>query len=258
MNEAGDKSLIAKFLTTSRTWSSFLLILLIICCSQQKDKAAQVIKKHQKAIGETDHIKSIATTASCSGPEGSYTTITESSFKDDYLLFKQDYAYEKSPFYAAIYSKKEGYGLDTALVSQGPLSEAIIAVLKAHEFHELMLQVDKRYYRPRSGEDTTYFKAPCKFVKAMDHLGYPVRLYFNKRTKRMEGFAQINPYNKGELIQVHFENWKKSDDGLWLFTSITILQGPKQKFKFDYTDIAINPTSFRRLKEPQLSGNERD
>lgn len=220
-----------------------LLIGLIGC--QKSEPTKRILEAHLKAVGDISRIENISTTADCQGSEGHFMTSTESSFTDDYLLFKQEYDY-KNPFYAVIIDKKSGYGLDTTLHPQGPLSEAIIAVLKAHEFHEMMLQPDTRYFEMKPLEDTTFYDQKCVQLIASDHLGLPVRLYFDLQTKLMAGISQSNPYKKGEVISVHFENWREIKN-LQLFTKVTVQQGLKSTFHFDFKSIQWNATEFIKV-----------
>jgi len=208
----------------------------------------RIINKHHKAVGKTAKIENLRTKADCVGPAGNYITSTNSSFTDDYVLFEQDYDY-KSSFKAAIYSFDEGYGLDTNSVSQGPLSPTIIAVLKAHEFHEVMMQPEKRYDEMRLLEDTVFFDQKCRQIRASDHLGLPVRLYFDKKNHLMAGFSQVNPYKKGEVISIHFSEWEKKDR-IKVFKKLEIRQGKKDRYLFDYQEVSWNNPDFEKLNKP--------
>lgn len=225
-----------------------LLPLLALLNCRDADPVNQILQAHAKATGDQSWIENIVASASCEGPDGPYTTLTESSFTDDYLLFKQDYL-SKNPFYALIITKAEGYGLDSALHRQGPLSEAVIAVLKAHEFHEMMLQPETRYFHIKLLEDTTFYDQQCRQLIASDHLGLPVRLYFDKHTQLMAGIAQSNPYKKGEVISVHFENWNREKQPVF-FEKVTIHQGKKSVFTVNYTSIHWNDPAFQKHLDP--------
>lgn len=223
-----------------------ILFLLISISCTDTSPTEKIIRKHHRAVGKTKKINNLITYANCQGPEGNYTTYTSSSFTDDYVLFKQDYEYRNNPFYAVIYQKDTGYGLDTALSSQGPLSDPVIAVLKAHEFHELMMQVDLRYSGMELIGDTIFFDQPCAQIRASDHLGLPVRLYFNKKTNLLEGMSQSNPYKRGEIISVHFFDWEKVD-GLKVFKKLEIQQGKVDRYLFEFENIEWNVSDFNKL-----------
>ncbi len=224
----------------------YLTITLVFCLYSCGDSSEHIIQEHLRALGDVSGIESIITTADCNGPEGGYVTVTQSSFKGDYLLFLQDYEYKPNPFYALIQSSKQGFGLDTNLVSQGPLSKAIIAVLKAHEFHEMMLQPHRRYFDLKQLEDTTFFDQKCTQLIGSDHLGLPVRLYFDKKTHLMAGIAQVNPYKKGEVISVHFEDWNYTQ-AIPLFNRVFIKQGKNDEYTLNYTQILFNQPEFEEL-----------
>lgn len=223
-----------------------LPVCLLIWSCQTSEPAREVLKKHQKAIGDISQINTINTLAECTGPDGAYTTYTESSFQDDYLLFLQDYGYKPNPFYALILDKATGFGLDTSMTSRGPLSDPVVAVLKAHEFHEILLQPEDRYFNMSKLEDTVYFGQRCNQLIASDHLGLPVRLYFDKKTSLMAGFSQSNPYKKGEVISIHFKNWDKESSPV-IFRNLVIHQGDSDHFRFDYQYVTWNHPDFEKL-----------
>ncbi|MEQ8582415.1 MAG: hypothetical protein RIC30_02235 [Marinoscillum sp.] len=227
-----------------------LIPLLLLCACQTSEPAQMILDRHRETVGNTSEIRSLSTLSNCVGPEGNYTTYTSSSFTDDYVLFQQDYDYKPNPFYALILDKEEGYGLDENLVVQGPLSKPVIAVLKAHEFHEVMLQPERRYFRMRLLEDTTFFDQKCHQLIASDHLGLPVRLYFDKKSRLMAGISQVNPYKKGEIIQVHFEKWNKKNTPV-IFEQLTILQGSETySFEYEYVDFSTEEIEKITFEKP--------
>ncbi len=225
----------------------YLIGLLTVTLYSCGNSADHVINKHYQALGDVDEIENITTKADCMGPEGRYQTVTKSSTSDDYLLFLQDYEYKPNPFYALIKTKSKGYGLDTSLTSLGPLSNAVIAVLKAHEFHEMMLQPDKRYFGLKQLEDTTFFDQKCSQLIGSDHLGLPVRLFFDKESNLMAGIAQANPYKKGEVICVHFEDWNYGN-GIPMFNRVNIRRGKKDQHILEYNKIVLNHPEFEKLE----------
>ncbi len=223
-----------------------LLPLLLLWSCQNSEDAQRLIDEHKLAVGDDSFIENIITKAKCIGPEGEYYTVTESSFIDNYLLFIQDYSFKTNPLYAAIYDWRDGQGLDNSMVKQGALSAAVIAVLKAHEFHELMLQPEDRFENMKVIEDTTYFEKKCHQVIASDHLGLPVRVYFDIESNFLIGFSEVNPYKKGEVIRVYFDNWVKQDN-LMIFKNITIRQGENTVYELDYEEVIFNDPSFERI-----------
>lgn len=221
-----------------------LVLVLLIWGCDESNTAEVLIHRHHRAIGPTMHLENITTLANCTSPEGNYTTRTESSLLDDYVLFRQDYDYKPNPFYALILDRKTGYGLDSLLHNQGPLSEPVIAVIKAHEFHEMLFQPEDRYTDLLQIEDTVFFEEKVHQVKASDHLGLPVRLFFHEKNDLLIGISQANPYKKGEVIQVHFYDWEKKD-GIRIFNRVEIKQGKKQEYHFHFQSVEWNLTEFQ-------------
>lgn len=217
-------------------------VLLFAAC-QTTGPAQKILDAHHKVIGDLSEIQTITATATCEGPDGPYSLHTESSFLDDYLLFQQNNP-TKPSFYAAILNESEGYGLDTTLRSQGKLSEAVIALLKGHEFYEIVLQPEMRFSTMRIGRDTLFFDRPCVELLASNFLGLPVHLYFDQQTHLMAGLTQVNPYKKKEVIQVHFETWKEGNPGF--FQQVTVYQGQHTVYRFSYQSLSVNDPDFVR------------
>lgn len=218
------------------------LIFLVACDPSAQD----TLSRHQQQVGDLSAIENLTTRAECKGPDGGYVTQTASDFRSDYLLFQQSYSYRSNPFNAVIYSKEDGIGLDSLLQPKGSLSKPVIGVLRAHEFHELMLQPESRFQNWEEASDTLFFEVKCRRLKARDPLDLPVSLYFNSKTGLMEGFAQVNPYKKSELIQIHFFDWEEQS-GVMMFDKLTILQGTEARFSFDYQRIEFNSPDFEPL-----------
>ncbi|MFY0606721.1 MAG: hypothetical protein JXR10_08400 [Cyclobacteriaceae bacterium] len=229
-----------------------LLPLLLLWSCQNSEDSELLINAHKLAVGDDSHIKTIVTKANCKGPEGAYYTETHSSYEDNYLLFLQDYTFKPNPFNAVIFDWKVGQGLNTNLEQQGALSNAVIAVLKAHEFHEVMLRPEDRFENMRVIEDTTYFGQKCHQILASDPLGLPVRVYFDIKSNFMVGFSEVNPYKKGEVIRVHFEEWKTNDDELKLFSQVTIRQGESSVYTLNYEEVLFNAPIFKRLSQEKM------
>lgn len=224
----------------------WLIPIVLLWSCDQSPETQRLIDEHYQAVGDPSFIQNIITRADCVSPDGKYQTETQSSTKDNYLLFLQRYDFKPNPLYALILDWHKGQGLDTALVPQGALSNAVIAVLKAHEFHEMMLQVDSRFGQMTLLEDTTFFGQKCSQVITSDQLGLPVRVFFDKTTHLMAGFSEVNPYKKGEVIRVHFDDWVEQD-GIKIFKKLQITQGKANDYTFDYKQVIFNDPSFKKI-----------
>jgi len=229
---------------------TIIIGLLLLAACTPSDPAEQVVNAHLKIVGEVT-FQTLTSEASCQSPEGTYRTQTESDLQSDYLLFRQWYDFKPEPFYAVIFDTKTGFGLDSAMRSQGALSEAIIGVLKGHEFHEIAYQPHLRFRELALASDTLYFEAACRQINAIDRLGYPVKLFFSKESQLMEGFSMVNPYRKKEVISVHFENWDTAHQPP-TFRKVRIRQGNEGIFTFSYEKISFDSPSFTTLAQEDI------
>lgn len=227
-----------------------ILGMIVLTACGPSDPAEQVVNAHRKIIGEVT-FQTLTSEASCQSPEGTYRTQTESDLQSDYLLFQQWYDFKPDPFRAVIFDTKIGFGLDSAMRNQGALSEAIIGVLKGHEFHEIAYQPHQRFHELALANDTLYFEAACRQLNATDRLGYPVKLFFSKNSQLMEGFSMVNPYRKKEVISVHFENWDTAQQPP-IFGKVRIRQGNEGIFTFSYEKIQFDSPDFTTLAQEDL------
>ena len=62
----------------------------------------------------------------------------------------------------------------------------------------------------------------------------------------MAGIAQANPYKKGEVICVHFEEWNYNNP-VPIFNRVNIRQGKKDQYILDYNKIIFNHPEFEEL-----------
>jgi hypothetical protein len=229
-----------------RIKTTILLVLGMVSlrCSPSKEQA--ILNKHKQSLGDIAKIHCIIAKAACDGPEGKYSTLTESAMDQPYLFFEQEYTY-KSPFTALVNSYDEGYGLDSTYQNAGHISTAMIGVVKVHEFHKLIIALDQRYSDFKFTKDTSYFSLQSSEILANDPLGLPVKLYFDKKEGHLNGFTQRNPYKKSELIQIYFSDWYTHQGGT-LFDKVEIHQGKKGKYSFNYETVVFNDPTFKKKK----------
>ena len=227
-----------------RIKSATLLVIVFFCfdCSQSKEDA--ILEKHVKSLGEIESVNCIIAKAACEGPDGKYSTLTESTMSQPYLFFEQEYA-DKSPLMVLVQNYGEGYGLDSAYDNAGHISTAMIGVVKAHEFHKLIIELEDRYSDFQYSQDTTYFELESVELLATDPLGFPVKFYFDKSKGRINGFTMRNPYKKSELIQVYFSEWYENE-GVNIFDKVEILQGSKARYEFNYETVVFNDPTFKK------------
>jgi|APTNR8051073442_1049403.scaffolds.fasta_scaffold00001_666 hypothetical protein len=220
-----------------------LTIGLMIMGCHQKPTADDLIEKSMNVYG-SDTIETIQTIANCQSPEGNYTTEIHSA-KDDYTYFKQVYSYQIIPFEAVVLGLDTGFQLhpDSSLTE---LRSGDIHIIKGHEFHEILFELNKRFHQ--FGEPESVMEESMKLfrVAALDMLNNPVELFFHQQAGTLESMTFLNPDDTNEVIRITYSN-RKQIQGIFLPMHVEILQGDK-KFSFDYTSIKINAVDFKPWK----------
>ncbi|MBK6825684.1 MAG: hypothetical protein IPG86_01775 [Chitinophagaceae bacterium] len=205
--------------------------------------AEEVMTASLDAVGSPaarESIHSIICLAECSSPQGSYSTEmhTDSS---GYSYFKQTYSYKPDSFEAIVQHKTAGW-------STGPprqfLSPEAIAVIRGHEFLNLVLQTDQRF----SGFEQPLLVARKNGeylqVNARNETGDTCTLFFDPVTHLFRELHFQNPGQPGEIIQTRFSDWRKVND-LQLPHHVEIIQAGKN-YRFDFIKISLNDPGFRQ------------
>lgn len=225
----------------------FCLILIIGCQSSDKPPSLDsIFDQSLQAIATTEAlqaVESISTLADCLSPNGAYATEVQ-SYKDDYCYFKQTFSYRPEVFEAVILDTNTIFQIMPDSNKTEPLDKNVIAFIKGHEFHELILDIKKRYSSLGNLQKTTFNDKPCYKVEAIDFIGDPCELYFDESSKRMEGISFQNPGNIEEIITITFSDWQKIDNIL-LPDKVHIDQSGKI-FTFDYKEVIINKPTFQK------------
>lgn len=223
---------------------TLLIIGLMIMGCHQKPTAADLIEESMNVLNGSDTIETIQAIANCQSPEGGYTTEIH-SMKDDYTYFKQVYSYRDIPFEAVVLRIDTGFQIHTDSSHTG-LSAAAIHIIKGHEFHEILFELNKRFHQ--FGEPESVMEESMKLfrVSAVDMQNNPVDLFFHQQAGTLESMSFVNPDDSKEVIRITFSN-RKQIQGILLPMHVEILQGEKQ-FSFDYTSVKINGVDFRPWK----------
>lgn len=205
----------------------------------------EIIYGSLSAIGdESDREKlvSLVSLADCVSPNGKYTTETHTA-SGGYSYFKQVYSYKPKPFEAVIQNKDYGYILSDSLMA---LDKETISMIRSHEFHNIILEVDKRFHdfekpeKPDSSFGKTYR------INAKDELGNACSLFFDSALHLLNALDIKNPVNKNEIIKMKFSNWRKVQE-LLLPYHVEIDQVGKI-YTFNYTSIVFNSPAFKAKK----------
>jgi hypothetical protein len=224
---------------------TFLLLVIWIALTgcDQKPTADQIIKTSILKISQADTVKTFQAFAECQSPKGNYTTEIHSG-KDDYTYFKQVYSYRDEPFEAVVLTPDSGFQINQDSTFTA-LPKVAINIVKGHEFHEILLDLNKRFHQ--FGEPELVPDSGLNRITALDELNNPVEIFFDKETTLLEAMTIRNPDKVEEIIRVTYSN-RKQIQGMLLPMHVEILQGD-QKFIFDFTSIKINAKNFREYQK---------
>lgn len=231
----------ARFLFLGLIWISFF------SCSQESLSPAEIIEAHMTYVypnGRTS-IENITTVANCKGPDGNYITVTESLGEKDYLYFHQNFFYQEN-FSAVVVDAQTVYAVDESLQVSDTLSETTAWVLKTHEFHKIILQLDDWFSEFKPAPDTVYFSIPSRQLTAKDQWEQPFRLFFDLENGQCIGFQFENQLNPGELLRVFYKDWQPHGDYV-LSDKVDIIQGEDQVYSFDFDSVELNKPTFKTL-----------
>lgn len=221
-----------------------LLICLVIMGCHQNPSASDLIEKSTYVLGKSETIETIQAIANCQSPEGSYTTELHSA-KDDYVNFNQIYSYRSTPFEAVVLSLDTGFQINTDSSLAG-LPATAIHIIKGHEFHEILFELNNRFHQFGKPESVMEESMKLFRISALDMLNNPVELFFHQQAGTLESMTFVNPDNTKEIIRITYSN-RKQIQGTSLPMHVKILQGDQQ-FTFNYTSVKINAADFRQWK----------
>lgn len=228
----------------------FLCILLTFCsCANPGNTAkknvktvAEIIKASLNAVGnKTDRqkISNLISLADCISPDGKYTTEIHTA-SGGYGYFKQVYSYKPELFEAVIENKIRGFLISDSVK---PLNTEEVCTIRGHEFHNLVLELDKRFHD---------FERPVKIerdrkkmyeVKAKDELNHPCLIFFDHESMLLTALYIQNPGDVHEVLKIKFSNWKKIQ-GLLMPCKVTIDQSGKV-YSFNFTKLRFNSPDFK-------------
>ncbi|RMF23355.1 MAG: DUF4292 domain-containing protein, partial [Bacteroidetes bacterium] len=165
---------------------------------------------------------------------------------DDYVFFQQKFDFNPQDMTVHAESWQRGYRSVMGGQAGAILAPEAIAVVKNHEFHEILLDFRKRYkdFTLEEGEQT-FHGVPCRVVVGKDRaMLTTVRLFFNTRNGRMEGLQIKNPLKGTEVVTITFDDWQPVA-GLRLPRKVTMAQAGNT-FVLRYESLKINAPEFKR------------
>lgn len=204
--------------------------------------AAEIIEASLNAVGnkaDRQKISNLISLADCISPDGKYTTEIHTA-TDGYSFFKQVYSYKPELFEAVIENKINGFVISDSVK---PLSKEAVYTIRGHEFHNIVLEADKRFHDfEKSGKIETD-TAKLYELKAKDELNHPCSLFFDADNGLLTALHIQNPDDANEVLKIKFSNWKKIQ-GLLLPYHVEIDQSGKI-YKFNFIKLQFNSPDFK-------------
>lgn len=184
----------------------------------------------------TQAVQSISAIASCSGPNGRYTTEL-ASLRGDRLMFTQRRA-GRAPFIALINSA-QGWAFDPASATYQPLDRPAIAMVRSHEFQMLPLVMATRYRDLGAGWQQIFAGAECDVVAMTDELGYPCHAYFRHSDHLWAGMTMADARAPFESkVQIVVREWRRVGE-LRLPSAVTATDS-SGNYRLDFHTITLN------------------
>lgn len=227
---------------TSQSKAILLSLALILQLSCQSDQDGS--EDRSGIYIEQIAFDNLVAVADCTGPNFEYKTEVHST-KEGYVYFKQSYA-EDDNFEIVIHDDSLGYQIDVNRQVVEQLTPEVIAVVRGHEFHKMHLRPEAYYSNINYIKDETYQGQHCEVYAGLDEMNNKVLVYYNRGQKRIEGLKLKNPMDTAQQIEVMYKEWMLKDYGT-VAKRVEILQGEKDLYIFDYTDVKINDNEFINL-----------
>jgi len=218
----------------------------------KKDDAREILRAASVAMGGeavVAAVRTLFTSAACTGPKGATWQTRVSSARDGRLLFEQ--IHDDGSRFAGGVSPKAEWQIAAGATRLDPLDRASRSVLRGHEFHMIALAPESRYGEPEGSGKGTFDGKPARVVTFRDDLGAPVEIYYGPQDGLPFGLRVENHSGKGEKeIAVTFENWEPVGP-LRLFKRAVIRQGG-DTYLFEFEALEINTVPDIAFDPPEV------
>jgi hypothetical protein len=210
---------------------------------------AEVIENSLKAIGgskDLSEIRSIHAVADCTGPNGNYSTEIFSAH-DGRMVFRQ--VRQNGTVY---YGQTNGQTFWTKDETTGKFSFAdkrAAAVWRGHDFARLAAEVAERFRDFTFAGDEKFADKTALKLRAVDELGNPVEIFFDKGTKLILGLTTQNPFSEQpELVRTVINEWKRVGN-VKLPSKVTATD-KKGDWVLNFREISLNKTDAKIFGVP--------
>ena len=157
--------------------------------------SSAIIENSLQAIGgrkEIAKIQNFRAVADCAGPNGNYTTEIYSA-KNERLIFKQ--IKQNGDIYQGQTNGQIFWTKDEKIDDFALANEKAVFAWRTHEFQSLAMGIDRRFRDFVLADEENFGGKPAVKLNAIDELGKPASIYFDKDSSLMLGFVIQNPFN---------------------------------------------------------------
>jgi len=211
--------------------------------------AEGVLEAAVKALGGRDavtKVRNLTAIADCVGPNGPYTTEIYSA-RGNRLIFRQVRAGNVYVGFAngdLLWTKNEKTGDHTLAGAKEAFA------WRSHDYQMLAMNVAERFKQIKyEGEESYGGSANAHKLSAVDELGNPAALYFDKVSNLMVGFVIQHPFSeRAETIRNVFDEWKQV--GKLRLPSKATVTDKQGDFILSFKEISINKTDEKLFAIP--------
>jgi len=191
-------------------------------------------------------VQSLTTTADCEGPNGPFET-TVTSIRPDTVYFRQ----ASARGITEIWSTAERTWGGNAGEQYEHLTPQVRDFVRGHEFHLMVLDIRSRFSEFELGGPETVGGAECLRVSMVDDARERASICI-RTSDWLPVELRLNPAGATGPLSIAFQNWQPTD-GLNLFYSMELTEGPDRVFSYDYVNISVNTFAYEmRVPPPQL------
>lgn len=214
-----------------------LAVFLVLSCNAPVNQEHSGLGKILELDERYAAIESMVSKANCFGRGNSFQTEVHST-KVDSLYFKQVYSDRDDITEIFLNNRNNGFSIDREKGKKDTLQAAVLSMIRGHEFHKISIRPEEYFYRLAAHNSATESDSIRKF-SGIDELNLPVTISVDTRKKRIIDYEIHNPFDSSETIRMRYSNWENTDYG-FLARSLEIIQGEKDTFNYDFTELMIN------------------
>jgi len=207
----------------------------------------EIFNRARVAMGGSEKLADVWTLtaiADCTGPRGDFQTVVHSG-GDRRVAFEQRRA--NAIEFRTVVVDDVGWSPGASSRDLRVLSPEMISMVRGHELHMMVLDVDRRFHDPATVGVAKFNGAPCTKVAMTDDDGSRVFAYYRQDDGMPAGFNFLD--QGGKPTTIVFESWTEVD-GIRLVETLTLRRGD-DVFTYDYREIRLNDVDESLFRVPE-------